>query len=168
MWKESCCQWRCYPLVCWHGLNTTTNRRSRPKFEPNTSTILSWSIRTPLACNKVMQLSKSILHNSLVRRCNVTCWLHVERMWSWRCTFCGCKKPRTTYRPTAYCHTNIAHLALLTGLQHTAIQISHTSQILLEFPFHFLFQKLQITDGWKEETECLASLSRNVNNDVTF
>ena len=143
MWKESWCQWRCYPFVCWHGLSTTTNRRSRPKFEPSTSKILSWSTRTPLACYKVMQLSTSILRNSLVGRCKVTWLLHVA----------------------LHTSVDVRNCALLTGPQHTSIQILHTSRMWLEFPFNFLFQKYHITDGWKEETECLPSPSRS---DITF
>lgn len=126
MWKESWCQWRCYPLVCWHGLSTITNRRSLPKFEPSTSNILSWSTRTALACHKVMQLSNSILRNSLVRRCKVTCFLHVDRRWL--CT-----------------HLWMLETAHYTGLEHASVQILHTSRMLLEFPFHFLFQKFHIT-----------------------
>jgi len=63
---------------------------------------------------------------------------------------------------------DVRNCTLFTDLEHTAIQILHTSRMLLEFPVNFLFQKFHVTDGSKKETECLVSLSRNINNGITF
>ena len=63
----------------------------------------------------------------------------------------------------------IRKCALLTaGLEHTAIQILHTSRYLTWISISFSVPNFHTTDGRKEETECLVSPRRNITNDVTF